>query len=78
MARGTINMTYRQDSVERRCEICYQTIEVGQWMLDLFREESSQEGSAVKLCWIHESCGRKAIEAWLRKKWANIPALPPA
>ena len=62
-------MTYRQTTVERKCEICQKQIEKDQWMLDLFRTESSLEGSKVKLCWVHEDCAKEAIQTWLKKKW---------
>ena len=62
-------MTYRQTDVERKCEICQGPIEEDQWMLDLFRTESSLEGSEMKLCWVHEDCARSAIQTWLKKKW---------
>jgi hypothetical protein len=64
-------MTYRQDSTERKCEICSQTIETDQWMLDLFRASPSEQ-----VCWIHEACARKAVETWLKKKWLKTPASP--
>ena len=65
-------MTYRQDYVERKCEICQKPIEKDQWMLDLFRQESLRPNANVHVCWVHEDCAREAIQTWLRKKWAKI------
>lgn len=62
-------MTYRQDLVERICQICQKPIEKDQWMLDLFRQESSQPGASMRVCWVHADCARSAIETWLRRKW---------
>ena len=64
-------MTCRQNDVEKRCEICQKPIEKDQWMLDLFRQESSQPSPNVCVCWVHENCAREAIETWLKKKWAK-------
>lgn len=65
-------MTYRQNEVERKCEICQKLIEKDQWMLDLFRASPSEQ-----VCWIHEDCGRSAVETWLRKKRAKTPDSSP-
>ena len=59
-------MTYRQNSVTRRCEICLTPIEDGEWMMDLFRDQDVEVGSHV--CWVHEKCARKAMERWLTRK----------
>lgn len=68
-------MTYRQgNKVDRECEICHKSIEIGCWMLDLFREENAEGGERVR--WVHESCARRAIEAWLRKKWEKNKEIP--
>jgi hypothetical protein len=64
-------MTHRQDCTERKCEICQKLIEEGQWMIDLFRQESAQPSATVRMCWVHENCGRSAIEVWLKKKWSK-------
>ena len=64
-------MSYRQNDVERKCEICQKPIEKDQWMLDLFRQESAQPDAAVHACWVHESCARSALEVWLKKKWSK-------
>ena len=45
-------------------------IEAGQWMLDLFREESSRGDGEVE--WTHESCARGAIQSWLMKKRRRV------
>ena len=62
---------YRQNDVERKCEICQKPIEKDQWMLDLFRQESSQPSPSVHVSWAHEDCCRTAIETWLKKKWSR-------
>lgn len=56
-----VEMTYRQDTVERSCEICGEPIQPDEWMIDLFRKEGRVE-------WVHENCCRKAVEHWLKKK----------
>ena len=61
-------MTFQQNSVKRDCAICVKPILPGFWMLDLFRQASAKEAATERVEWVHESCARAAIEAWLKKK----------
>jgi hypothetical protein len=59
---------YLQDSTSRVCGICDKSIEEGERMIDVFREESAREGSKQRVAWVHSSCARAAIGRWLKKK----------
>lgn len=61
-------MESQQDSVTRTCVICDKPITLFDWMMDLFREESSIEGSNKKVEWVHTVCAKHAIERWLIKR----------
>ena len=53
----------------RTCEICNCKIEDYNQMIDLFRRQSSVEGTQFRVKWVHKRCAQKAIETWLIKKW---------
>lgn len=61
-------MQSQQDTVARVCAICEKTITEFEWMMDLFREESSEEESNRKVEWVHTCCAKQAIQRWLLKK----------